>query len=68
MRESPTSFVSVERFAELTSLSTRSIQRLLRRGDLPEVRVGRRRLIPLPDGFAALAGRGRSRREGGDRR
>jgi hypothetical protein len=51
-----TQFVSVEEFGRRTSLSARSVWRLLERGLLPSLRVGRRRLVPLVAGVDALRG------------
>ena len=47
-------FSSVPEFALATSLSQRGVWRLLERGALPSLRVGRRRLIPLKAGLAAI--------------
>jgi len=47
-------FTSVEEFAQRTSLSARSIWRLVAAGRLPSLSVGRRRLIPLAEGIDAL--------------
>jgi len=51
---SDTQFVSVEEFGRRTSLSIRSVWRLLQRGLLPSLRVGRRRLVPLAEALDAL--------------
>jgi hypothetical protein len=48
------SYDSITRFADRTSLSARQVWRLLRSNDLPSIRVGGRRLIPIEDGLAAL--------------
>ena len=54
-------FTSVDEFAALTSLSARSVWRLLARGRLPSVQVGRRRLIPVEEAAAALRALDRGR-------
>ncbi len=47
-------FVSVARFAELVGLSERTCWALIRQQRLPVLRVGRRTLIKLDDGVAAI--------------
>jgi len=59
-------FVSVGDFATATSLSARSVWRLLAEGRLPSIRVRRRRLIPFAAALAAVRDLGESRAaEGG---
>jgi excisionase family DNA binding protein len=47
-------FVSIQSFSEHTSLSVRTVERLLERREIPSIRVGRRRLIPLRAAIEAL--------------
>ncbi len=47
-------FVSVEDFAIRTSLSVRSVWRLVQQNQLPSLRVGRRRLLPLNEALDAI--------------
>lgn len=47
-------FVSVRRFADLVGLSERTIWRLVSRNELPVLRIGRRTLISVMQGIAAL--------------
>jgi excisionase family DNA binding protein len=47
-------FVSVGDFAQRTSLSVRHIWRLIALGQLPTLRLGRRRLLPFEAGVKAL--------------
>ena len=54
MTESGPEFVSVREFTGRTSLSIRTVERLLERGEIPSIRVGRRRLIPLNSAIKAL--------------
>ncbi len=49
------SFLSVPEFASNTGLSTRTIWRLIREGELPSLQIGRRRLIQLDAGVKAIA-------------
>lgn len=55
-------FVSVSRFAEVVSLSERTCWHLIRQQRLPVYRVGRRTLIKVDEGLAAIAEIGRRRR------
>ncbi len=61
-------FVSVPRLSELTSLSIRQVWRLVRRGDVPSLKVGRRRLVPLKEAIQALRMINRPREEGSSNR
>ena len=47
-------FVSVSRFARFVGLSERTCWNLIRSSELPVVRIGRRTLIKVPDGLAAI--------------
>jgi hypothetical protein len=47
-------FVSVPRFAEIVGLSERMCWMLIRRKALPVYRIGRRTLIKITEGVAAL--------------
>jgi excisionase family DNA binding protein len=47
-------FVSIERFAWITGLSARQVSRMLTSGELPSLKIGRRRLIPVGRALAAL--------------
>ncbi len=51
-------YVSVEQFAARTSLSTRSIWKLLQEKRLPSLRVGGRRLLPVDEAMEAIRGLG----------
>ena len=51
-------YVSVEQFAARTSLSTRSIWKLLQEKRLPSLRVGGRRLLPVDEALEAIRGLG----------
>ena len=42
-------FISVAQLSERLSLSRRTVARILARGELPSLRIGRRRLIRLAD-------------------
>ena len=48
-------FLSVPEFATNIGLSTRTIWRLIRDGELPSLQIGRRRLIQLDAGVEAIA-------------
>ena len=61
-------FVSVPRLSELTSLSIRQVWRLVRRGDVPSLKVGRRRLVPLKEAIQAIRMINRPRKEGSSNR
>jgi excisionase family DNA binding protein len=54
MQPDATKFVSVTRFAEATSLGVRTVHRLIALHQIPSIRVGGRRLIPLSEALAAL--------------
>ena len=47
-------FVSPDHFASLTSLGLRTVRRLLASGEVPSVKVGSRRLIPLNRAISLL--------------
>lgn len=49
-------YVSIEQFATRTSLSARTIWRLVQEQRLPSFRVGRRRVVPLKEALKALRG------------
>jgi len=53
------SFVSVEHFAAIVDLSSRSVWRLVAEGHLPSLKVGRRRLLPLGACIQAIEDRGK---------
>lgn len=48
--------IGIKTLAEKLGLSTRTIHRLLAKGELPSLHVGRRRLIRTDDARAWLAG------------
>ena len=54
MSERKVFFVSVGEFASLTSLSPRSVWRLIKANVVPSIRVGGRRLIPLNEAIQAI--------------
>lgn len=49
--------VSIQAVAEQLAISTRTVARLIANGDLPSVKIGRRRLIRVEALRAWLAGR-----------
>ncbi len=55
MNTQPEAFVSVPSFADRTSLSVRTVWDLVASGEIPSIRVRRRRLIPLQRALKALA-------------
>jgi hypothetical protein len=50
----PSLFVSVPRFARIVGLSERKCWKLVREGAVPVYRIGRRTLVKLSEGAAAL--------------
>ena len=42
-------FIGINHLAERLSLSRRTVARILARGELPSLRIGRRRLVRLAD-------------------
>jgi len=46
--------VNVREFARLCSLSERTIWALIRDDKIPSIKIGKRRLVPLEKGYAAL--------------
>lgn len=57
-------FLTVEEVAELLRVSSRTVQRLLKEGKLPGVRVGRQWRIPRAELLAYLRGPTRAFAEG----
>lgn len=55
MRLDAPTYVSVARFANPTSLGVRTVHRLIAQHQIPSIRVGGRRLIPLSEALASLA-------------
>jgi excisionase family DNA binding protein len=51
--------LSLREVAEATGLGTTTLRRVVQRGELPTVRVGRRRLVRVEDVEAWLAKRSR---------
>ncbi len=58
-------FVSVPEFAARTSLSVRQVWRLISNHGLPNLRVGRRRLVRLSEAIDALESLGGTQNEKG---
>jgi excisionase family DNA binding protein len=55
-------FVSVTRFAEIVGLSKRTCWKLIHQGVIPVYRVGRRTLVKITEGLAALEQVGRDKK------
>jgi excisionase family DNA binding protein len=54
------SFARPERFAGISDLGPRTVWKLIAEGKLPVIRVGRRTLIPIDEGLAALRAIGKA--------
>jgi excisionase family DNA binding protein len=54
MQATAPAYVSAAQFAAATSLGLRTIHRLVAADQIPSIRVGGRRLIPLREALAAL--------------
>ena len=60
MKQHEPTYDSVDSFSERTSLSTRAVWEMIRSGQLPSLKIGKRRLIPLAEAIEALERVGRA--------
>ncbi len=54
MHEHEPMYVSIDGFAARTSLSSRAVWQLIKAGNIPALKIGKRRLIPLAEALEAL--------------